>query len=140
MKSYMFLIWLIGIFCCGCLPQKPIVIVPTPAPGKGQITGQVDLDDNWSASQTLKIFAAHYKEINNEGGIYLLEPNLDPQVKLDKNGYFLLNDLNPGKYVLMVGAEAEDAILVVDSESKARVIEVKADKVIHLNKLTLANH
>jgi hypothetical protein len=125
---------------CSGLPGQPNS-TPTrivPEAGQGGLTGQIEQAASLWPKQPVIIYAATFKGDESSGGVYVLEPSLYPQTTLAADGSFQLNNLAPGRYVLVAGPDAEDARAVVDAKQQARVIEVKANAVLELGKLELA--
>jgi hypothetical protein len=57
---------------------------------------------------------------------------------LQSGGTFGLNDLPPGKYVLVVGPSPEEARLVIDANGEAVIFTFYPDETYPLGELELA--
>jgi hypothetical protein len=118
------------------LPTAPPV---TPSAGKGAISARVDgLKEIWPDAQVISIYAAPFYGDESAKGIYVLDPSLHPQTTLDGTGAFQLNNITPGRYVLVVGPAADSGQVVLDEQGKTRVVTVKADMVLQLGVVQLA--
>jgi hypothetical protein len=108
----------------------------TPRQGLGGIRGMIqDAQSIWT-EKIIRAYAARFYAASPGNGFYLLEPALDASIALDEDGFFQLNNLNPGSYVIVIGPEAENAIVVRDS-NQPRVIQVPANQVIDLGTIEL---
>jgi len=117
--------------------QKATPPIPVPEAGEGAITGQVlGLSGRWKEGP-FTIYAAPYVGGEDGEGFYVLEPALHPHDELKANGYFQLNDVTPGQYVLVVGPTPEEAIRVVDDQQKPRVFTITAGQVLEAGKIQL---
>ena len=111
----------------------------TPSAGKGAISAQVNgLREQWPDVQVISVYAAPFYGDENGKGIYVLDPSLHPQSELDGEGSFQLNNLTPGRYVLVVGPRADSGVVVQDEQAKTRVVTVKPDEVLQLGVVKLA--
>lgn len=145
MKSRIIILLLLAVLLSACSansPQPAATALPAPAsltpqPGTGAITGTVaGVKDRWPDDEVI-LYAAPFQETQGGAGYYVLEPQQHPHVALAPDGSFGLNDIHPGKYVLMVGPEPAAARLVVDDSDQTRIITVTADTVQPLGTLTL---
>jgi hypothetical protein len=111
----------------------------TPSGGKGAISAQVDgVKDQWPGVEVISAYAAPFYGDESGKGIYVLDPSLHPQSKLDGNGVFQLNNLTPGRYVLVIGPRADSGLVVQDDQGKTWVVTVKPDEVLQLGVVKLA--
>jgi len=108
-----------------------------PASGKGGLVGAVPEAGEIWPEMTLRIYAASY--LGEEGkGIYVLETASAPKALLDAQGRFQINNIPPGRYVLVVGPSGGEALYVADTNNQLRIFTVGADEVQDLNDLRLA--
>lgn len=85
----------------------------------------------------MHIWAAPFVEGENGQGIYVLEPSVHPSAELAPGGVFQINNVPPGKYVLIVGPVPEDAV-VIRKDGNPWVVEVKPDEVTDLGSINLS--
>lgn len=69
------------------------------------------------------IYAAPFNGDAETGGYYVLEPDLHPHAEIHKNGYFILQDLPQGAYMLLAGPHPEEALRLVDSQGNLLIVE-----------------
>jgi hypothetical protein len=137
------LIILLAVILSSCSTQTasqpaPAVITP-PSPGKGAMSGQViDAASRWSGA-TVFVFAASYYGDGTSEGFFMLEPSLNPKTELQAGDFFQITNITPGRYILVVGPTAEEAVLVVNADNNPLLIDIKADQVTELGKLNLKN-
>jgi hypothetical protein len=135
--------FLLTTIMAGCAQAEkvsmPTAQPVTPSAGKGAISARVDgLKEMWPDAQVISIYAAPFYGDESSKGIYVLDPSLHPQTTLDGTGVFQLNNMTPGRYVLVVGPAADSGQVVLDEQGKTRVVTVKADVVLQLGVVKLA--
>lgn len=128
--------WII-IFCLlildACDTNVATQVYPTqisPAAGLGGIIGKFQDNVLWQEKQ-LYVYAAPFFGNADDQGIYVLDPSLHPKTKLEFDGMFQLNNLQPGAYVLVIGTRPEDA-RVIAKNGKPWVIRVSSGQVVDL--------
>ena len=145
-KSTLFVIPVLILFAvilagCGSSQRNNLATVRpvTPSAGKGAISALVEgLKEQWPDIKVISVYAAPFYGDESGKGIYVLDPSLHPQSEVDGEGGFQLNNLTPGRYVLVVGPRADSGLVVEDDLGKTRVVLVKADEVVQLGVVKLA--
>lgn len=118
-------------------PPAPSQAADASAPG-GVLRGQVmDTAGRWE-EEPLLIFAAPYSGDGHGAGFYMLEPAIHPSAELNEQGEFVLSAVPAGRYVLVVGPTAEQALTVVDEGGEARVFTVETGETVDLGRVQLA--
>lgn len=110
----------------------------TLEPDSGGATGTVaTFPQDWKNEQ-LYVYFAPFTPSDETGdeGFFVLEPSIHPRVEVDRDGYFQVGNIPPGKYVVVVGPNAQDA-LPVRQESRPRVFEVNSGETLDLGKIQL---
>ena len=97
--------------------RPPAMRAATPKPGLGAIRGRVANVDIYG-ERKLYVYAAEYYE-QQGSGMFLLEPTLFPHAQVDREGNFLLNDMPPKTYVLLIGSTPESATILQTAEGPA---------------------
>ncbi len=82
-------------------------IVTTP--GLGGIVGQIKIPKFWEQS-LLYAYAAPYLGDPEGEGIFILDDKLNAFSEINRNGKFLINNIPPGIYILVIGPDTETAI------------------------------
>ncbi len=129
-----------GVVCCSPKVQSSDFPKPTqikPKPGTGGMRGViVNLDAFWK-DRTVYVFAAEYVGNEQGEGIYVLEPSIHPYTTVDPGGFFQINDMPPGEYVLVVGPSPEEAI-AVRKDDKATIYKVVEGDVLDIGSINLS--
>jgi hypothetical protein len=121
---------LIAVSGCG----GNLVIQPdrvTPEAGLGAIIGTVDNVDDYWPERTVFVYAAKFYGNAESEGVFLLEPQQFPKAELNEDHTFVLTDMPPKAYVLLIGTNAETAIFLVRNSEKL-IVEVVGDQVMEL--------
>ncbi|GAP16781.1 hypothetical protein [Levilinea saccharolytica] len=133
----------LALLLAACAVQTP---TPPPAPAQeadasapgGVLRGQVmDTAGRWE-EEPLRIFAAPFSGDDQGAGFYMLEPAIHPSAELGEQGDFVLSAVPAGRYVLVVGPTAEQALTVVDEGGETRVFTVKTGETVDLGRVQLA--
>lgn len=122
----------------GSSPPATTVPLVTLEPESGGATGTVaTYPEDWKNEQ-LYVYFAPFTPSDETGdeGFFVLEPSIHPRVEVQRDGYFQAGDIPPGKYVVVVGPDAQDA-LPVRQESRPRVFEVNAGETLDLEEIHL---
>ncbi len=132
--TFILLLWigvLLGGVLAACGGGKAVDESPkiTPPAGKGALTGQVQGASALWPDETVVVFAAPYYGNDRGDGVYVLEPSLHPSASIDAGGYFAINAMAPGRYVLIIGPSVENARRVMQDEKRARLYTITADQV-----------
>lgn len=127
------------LLLAACAPATPAPAAPDPTreSGLGAISGQIPNAAELWPDEEVTVYAAAYTPVGGGGGMYTLEPYKAPQALVAADGSFYVNNISPGRYVLVIGPEPARARLAVDETDKARVFEVTTD-VIQAGQITLA--
>ncbi len=108
----------------------------TTAPGMGVIEGKVDLPLGWRL-QEIQIYAAPFVSTGDENtGFYVLEPSVHSHAKVLQSGEFRLINVEPGRYVLVVGPSPDDAV-AIQEDGTPTVFTVAADKTLDIGEVSL---
>ncbi len=106
-----------------------------PEKGKTTIIGRViDRKSGQPLANTLIKLAEVVRE--GDEGAYVLDTYFSPGATTDENGYFIVENINAGEYVLVVGNVETNYEIIQDASGKARVWEAQADKVVDVGEIT----
>lgn len=137
---FTFLLALLVIAGCAACTLRGAAARPTPLPpsaGKAGLLGQVKISKDLWKSEQVHVYAAAFHGNEAGEGVYVLEPTLDPSATLDGDGYFQLLNLDPGRYVLIVGPTAEKGQGVVNKEGRAQVFSAAVNQNTDLGQVSL---
>jgi len=124
----------------GCVPgiatpAPPLAV--TLAPGLGAVIGQVSNATQFWQGKPLYLYAAPYYAGEDGKGFFMLEIDRHPHTRLETDGSFILMDIPPGQYVLVVGPTAQDGRLAMNKQQDILLINVEPGVVLNLGRLTL---
>ena len=114
--------------------EKPIastITVVVPEDKLGGIIGKINAEDSVLSEANIYIWAANFYGNGEGGGFFLLEPEKFPKVKVESNGQFQFNNLEPGDYVLVVGSNPEMAKPILEN-GETKIVTVQENDVIDL--------
>jgi hypothetical protein len=104
---------------------------------KGAILGYIDLKNAPWNREALYIYAAPFYPTDEEQGFFILEPSVHPYGLVHRDGYFVINNVPPGKYVLVVGPSAESAVAIRNSKGAIRIFTVEAGRILNVGVVIL---
>lgn len=132
------LMLLLIYWAAGCAPANHVLLPPvTPAPGLGVMMGQVKDARQYWQDEPLYLYAAPYYAGQEGKGFFMLEVDRHPHVRLEVDGSFVLEDVPPGRYVLVVGPTAQDGRLIMDTRQEPLLVSVEPDAVLDLGQVLL---
>jgi hypothetical protein len=111
--------------------------VVTPSKGQGAIRGRVENAQALWPGVAVYAYAAPFFPGAGGDGIYVLEPSIHPQARLDGDGTYQMSNVPPGSYVVIVGPDPSMGIAVVN-QGKPAVFPIAADKVTDIGATTLS--
>jgi hypothetical protein len=115
-------------------PSKPTVT--NPQAGKAAVTGRILSVSTGKPFVEEYVFLAGVSYNDKGEGAYFLDTSRSPGTKSDQEGYFQINNLNPGDYVLTVGDPMGHSMVLTDKTSGApKIWKLQGDKVMDLGDL-----
>ena len=141
-KHYI-LVWcilLLLVTACGRQPAPTIIGVPTPTPiprpepGKAMVTGKLF---STTSDKPLPNTVVWLAEVVRQGeqGAYVLDSVFSPGVYADENGIFVISNVGPGEYVIVVGDPESRHEIIAESSGKAKVWNIPADQIYNVGEL-----
>lgn len=136
------LVLLMTLSACRPASADQPTVAPAPAnetqTASGVITGQINVVDlEWLGEEGLVYAAPFYGDAQQEG-FFLLDPARHPHSRVAMDGSFQIEQISPGSYVLAVGPQPDQTILVVDDRQQPLVIQVSAGETLQLGSVLLA--
>lgn len=127
--------------CENSMPGSSLdsTVIPTrisPEAGYGGITGEIKNAFSIWQGRVINVYAAEFHGDPDGKGVYILEPSLHPHARLEAHGFFQLNNVLPGAYVLVVGPNPDEA-LVIRKQDRPWVIRVLANQIIDMGSIIL---
>jgi len=143
----------LGIVVAGCnsgpaIPTVSVSLLPTPAASpleptkppafsadKGAVVGHVSLPVEWKSVRAY--LAPFYPDESGQNGFYLLEPSVHRSVDMRLDGYLQVSDVEPGKYVIVIGPSPEESRAIAADNGQPRVFNVEAGKLLDIGEVQL---
>jgi predicted small lipoprotein YifL len=111
--------------------------IPLPADQKATVTGYVfSTPDNKAYPKAPVWLAEVYRQGGN--GVYVLDHAFSPGVYADDQGVFVISDVDPKEYVIVVGNPEGNYVVIPDDTGHARVWNVEAGKILDVGKLDVS--
>ena len=151
MKRIVFTILLVFLaFLTACSPKSSptvnpnVLVTPTPPPapdsGMASIVGQVMHQEGYPMVNTIVRLADVARGAEGRGGAFILDVARSPGTFTDQNGYFNIQNVKAGEYVIVVGDVEITGIyeVIPQPDGKARVWNLPADEVTDVGILTVS--
>jgi hypothetical protein len=141
------LIWILGlifalVLVTGCRGSKgknsagEATSIPEPVAPKTTVTGNVF---STTLNQAYPKAAVWLAEVYREGdkGAYVLDHAFSPGVYADEHGVFVIADVDPKEYVIVVGDPEGAYVVIPDDTGRARVWAPESGKVLDVGRLNV---
>ena len=142
------LIWISGFIltlalitgCRGSKDKTPIgqaTSIPAPATDKATVTGNVFTT---ALNQPYPKAAVWLAEVYRQGGdgAYVLDHAFSPAVYADDMGVFVIANVDPKEYVIVIGDPEGLYEVIPDESGRARVWNAEAGKILDVGQLTVS--
>ena len=114
-------------------PEVLVTVTPPPPPesGKATIIGRVMHQDGHAMANTIIRLADVARGEEGRGGAYILDIARSPGTLTDINGYFIIQNVKAGEYVLVVGDIELTGIyeIITEAGGQAKVWNLPADQI-----------
>lgn len=108
--------------------------IPTPEPGKAMVTGKLFSTTSDKPLPTTVVWLAEVVRQGDQGA-YVLDSVYSPGVYADENGIFVLSNVVPGEYVIVVGDPESQHEIISESSGTAKVWNISADQIYDVGEL-----
>lgn len=131
-------LWVLVLLVLSACSSPPVEkAAPAPQPGKCVVSGRVtNIQDYWQET-SLSVYLADYYENVSGKGFFTLDAYAEPAGQVDEDGWFVLADLTPANYVLVVGPSPEESHLVIGEDEQVLVLRLSADQSLDLGEIRL---
>ena len=111
--------------------------IPEPEAAKATVTGKVF---STTLNQPYPKAAVWLAEVYREGGdgVYVLDHAFSPGVYADEKGVFVIANVDPKEYVIVVGDPEGLYEVIPDDSGRARVWKPQAGKVLDVGQLNVS--
>ena len=111
--------------------------VPQPADQKGTVTGNVISTTTNKPYPKAPVWLAEVYRQDGKG-VYVLDHAFSPAVYADDRGVFVIANVDPKEYVIVVGNPDGEYVVIPDDSGKARVWNVEAGKILDVGTLDVS--
>ena len=123
-------------------PEVLVTVTPPAQPesGKATISGQVIHQDGSPFVEIIVRLAEVERGIEGRGGAYILDLARSPGTITDVNGYFTIENVKSGEYVIVIGDIELTGIyeIIQEADGQAKVWNFPADQITDVGKLTVS--
>jgi hypothetical protein len=111
--------------------------IPEPEAAKATVTGKVF---STTLNQPYPKAAVWLAQVYRQGeeGAYVLDAAASPAEYADENGVFVIANINPAEYVIVIGDPETDYVVIPDDTGRARVWKPEAGKVLDVGQLNVS--
>jgi hypothetical protein len=142
------LIWILGMIfalvlitgCRGSKSKNPAgeaTSIPIPDAAKTTVTGNVF---STTLNQPYPKAAVWLAEVYREGGngVYVLDHAFSPAIYADEQGVFIIADVDPKEYVIVVGDPEGAYEVIPDDTGRARVWATEGGKILDVGRISVS--
>jgi hypothetical protein len=104
-------------------------------PATGTVVGKLLPGSGIQVNNTPVYLAGVYWDENRKDGAFALDSSSSPSTISKEDGVFIISNVNPGEYAIIVGEVIGTSVVIQDGKGNAMVIKVEADKVLNLAEL-----
>ena len=137
-KHYMLvrciLFLLLLVTACGTQSAPTPTSIPRPELGKATVTGKII---SIVSDKPLPKTSVWLAEVVRQGeqGAYVLDAVFSPSVYADENGIFVISNVTPGEYVIVIGNPETQHEIISELSGDAKVWNIPADQVYDVGEL-----
>ncbi len=148
-KNYFGRLFLLSLFClillaaCSEIESPTATLMPTPtyaAPSadKTTVIGRVvNTSGQPYQNLTVRLAEVYYATDDPTQGAYVLDAAFSPGGITDQDGYFIIPDIKPMDYVLVLGSPDAAYKIIENEEGKAKVWHTEAGKILDMGEIIL---
>lgn len=115
---------------------EPELAIPTLGPGIGVVVGAVEVEGLDEPMSGVPVFLGEPIGSDSDAPLFGLEPSTAPGATTDQRGGFVITDVTPGDYVIILWNPV-NSIMARDFETgEPLVISVGAGEVVDIGKLS----
>lgn len=138
MRTIVILLALLSLIACSAAPSTPTptnaLIVPTPASGQAVVVGRILSSITGKPIYRVRVAFAEVLR-NEESAIYVDDVAFTPATETDTAGRFVLPDLPPKEYVIVVGDPFGQNDVVRNSDGSPRIWKIEAGQQLDVGEL-----
>jgi hypothetical protein len=110
--------------------------MPQPSTGKGALVGRLINDSTGGPGHSVRVYLG-VKVVAEPGPDYFIstQRNSSPQGDTTSQGYFVINDIEPGTYALVVWTPGYSQVLSDSNTASELWVDIVADEVAELERV-----
>ena len=120
------------------IPTEEVVLplfVPTPQPGTGIVIGSVIIETVGKPMASVEVFLGTPIGADEETPLFGLDPSVAPSSVTDAYGRFVITDVPPGKYVVILWSPVNSIMARDVKNGTPLVISVDDQRVVDVGEL-----
>ncbi len=120
-------------------PILPATSTPplSPEAGSGGARGLLaSYPPAWANQEVTVWFSPFYQGEQADEGIFVLDPAFHPSGKVEADGRFELDNIPEGRYVIVFGPAAQDA-LAIREENRPKIFEILEGQILDVGEVRL---
>jgi hypothetical protein len=115
-------------------PTQSPTSIPLPEPDKATVIGQiVSQEDRSPIRDTVVHLAAVYRQ--GEEGAYVIDSANSPGAFTDQEGRFVIENITPGEFVLVIGDPMTNYAVVSDEEGKVKTWAAASNQILDMDQI-----
>jgi len=139
-KPISFAVLLSFLILASCTNPKSltsaITLTPTKAAFAGHVTTTIDGRTQPLPNTVVRLAKVFWNEDHSDGA-YVVEGGTSPSVITNQNGDFAFTNIDPADYVVVVGDLEGENEIIPDTNGKAKIFTVEADKILDIGTLNV---
>lgn len=111
-------------------------IIPTPGSETGVVVGSVEVEGSGDPMGAVQVFLGQPVGSDSEAAFFGLDPSNAPGTEADEHGHFIIPDVPPGDYVVILWNPVNSILARDRSTQEPLVLSVGAGEVVDVGRLT----
>ena len=111
--------------------------IPSPESEKATVTGKVFSTTLNQPYPKVPVFLAEVYR-NGEDGAYVLNITFSPSIFADEQGVFVITNIDPREYVIIIGNPEDRYEIVPDDSGRVRVWKTEPGKILDVGQLNVS--
>ena len=111
--------------------------IPSPESEKATVTGKVFSTTLNQPYPKAPVFLAEVYR-NGEDGAYVLNTTFSPSNFADEQGVFVIPNIDPKEYVIVIGNPEDKSEIIPDDSGRARVWKTEPGKILDVGQLNVS--
>jgi hypothetical protein len=120
------------------ITSSPITPLVSPQPDKTIVVGRIVSPGDKSpyANLIVRLAEIHHEE-NGQGGVFVMDEGLSPGTRTDNNGNFVIEDVPPMEYAIVVGYSSGQYVVIRKKNGDVQIWLAEAGKILDVGVLEI---